>query len=134
MFSTDWVKYEALISISSNYSALRDQSTIGYEMEGNISTWLNSRDGLSALSNVDVRFHTPREHFNPQQLQIHLHGPPNLEDKMYSALRVWMADRNTFLFRRKIPLLRDTLVIRAMSRIKYKVNLNIYRVVTKNTK
>lgn len=119
----DWVKYEAIISISSNYTPLLNLSTVGYELQANISRYFESTN-LSDLHNVLVRFEPPqygKYDPPPEVLQIHFHGPSHLQDKVRLKLMNYLlTDGNTYFFRKLVPL-KGNMVLHVMPRVKFKV-------------
>lgn len=138
LFILDWVKYEAIIGISSNYTPLKNLSTIGYELQANISHYFASTY-LSDLHNVLVRFEPPqygRDDSRPEILQIHFHGPSSLQDKVRIKLMDYLlTDGNTHFFRKLVPL-QGNMMLHVMPRVKFKVNnlnnLNLHRMLLSN--
>ena len=128
-FTTDWVKYEAIIHIFKNYTVFPNQSTVGYELQTNISNWFKANN-VSDLHNVLVNFEPPplgESHPHPNQLQIHFHGPYNLSDKVRPLLSQYIfVDRSTSSFRRQIPV-ENNLLLYIMPRVKYKVINALFR-------
>ncbi|CAL8104385.1 unnamed protein product [Orchesella dallaii] len=113
----NWRKYEAVISITSNYTT--DQlSMMSHDFQHNISVWFKSK-GLSELKTVAVTFQTHRKDMKPSELRIHFHGPLGKRNEVRFVLEEWRSheanDLNT-----KISFMKKPLVLYEIPRMQHK--------------
>ncbi|CAL8112824.1 unnamed protein product [Orchesella dallaii] len=117
----NWRKYEAVISITSNYTSNSTGNSLtmmGYYLQSNISEWFKNK-GLPELEIVAVTFQTHRKDSKPSLLRIHLHGPLEKRNETHSVLKDWIPHEINYS-KTNISFLNKTVELHTIPRMQHK--------------